>query len=176
MEQAAARSPFSRFAEAEALGRDHPASCRLAMTPEELELHHAIRHRVFVEEQGFFDGTDRDEHDEDPASLHVLGLCGSVACGAVRLYPLDEEGLWKGDRLAVVRAFRRRRVGGPLVRFAVRTASERGGSRMIAHVQVSNVAFFERLGWVTEGEPTVYVGHPHQVMVIDLREAGAVSS
>jgi putative N-acetyltransferase (TIGR04045 family) len=169
MEQVSARSPFSRSAEAEALARDLPASCRLATTPEELELHHAIRHRVFVEEQGFFQDTDRDEHDDDPATLHVLGLCGRVACGAVRLYPLDDEGLWKGDRLAVIRAFRRRRVGAPLVRFAVRTAAERRGSRMIAHVQVSNVPFFERLGWVREGEPIEYVGHPHHVMAIDLR-------
>lgn len=169
MDQTAALSPFSRSAKAEVLDRNLPASCRLATTPEELELHHAIRHRVFVEEQGFFRGTDRDEHDDHPETLHVLGLCGRVASGAVRLYPLDETGLWKGDRLAVVRAFRRRRVGAPLVRFAVRTAAERGGSRMIAHVQVSNVPFFERLGWVPQGEPTEYVGHPHQVMAIELR-------
>jgi putative N-acetyltransferase (TIGR04045 family) len=171
MDRVAAVSPFSTSTEVEeaAALRRPDVSCRPASSPEELEIHHAIRHRVFVEEQAFFRETDRDEHDEDPAPLHVLGLCGRVACGAVRLYPLEEPGVWKGDRLAVLRAFRRRRVGAPLVRFAVHTAAGRGGDRMIAHVQVSNVSFFERLGWVAEGDPEEYVGHPHQVMAIDLR-------
>jgi hypothetical protein len=40
---------------------------------------------------------------------------------------------------------------------------------MIAHIQPSNVNFFERLGWERVGEPMEYVGHPHQVMAIDLR-------
>jgi putative N-acetyltransferase (TIGR04045 family) len=170
MEPTAVVSPFSRSAELEeAAAGGHAVTCRIAVTSEELELHHAIRHDAFVVEQGFFDGTDRDEHDERPETLRVLALCGRVACGAVRLYPLDDPGLWKGDRLAVPPAYRRRRVGAPLVRFAVRTAAERGGTRMIANVQVANVPFFERLGWIAEGEPREYVGHPHQAMAIDLR-------
>lgn len=143
----------------------------MAATPDEEALHHEIRRRVFVEEQGFFEGTDRDEHDDDPATLKVLSLWGPVAGGAVRLYPLDEKGLWKGDRLAVLDSFRRRRLGAPLVRFAVKTAGERGGSRMLAHVQVPNVPFFERLGWEPVGEPEEFVGHLHQVMAIELRPA-----
>ena len=46
--------------------------------------------------------------------------------GAVRLYPLDEAGLWKGDRLAVLRDARPLPAGGPLVRFAVETAGRMG--------------------------------------------------
>ena len=101
----------------------------------------------------------------------MLSLWGPVAGGAVRLYPLDDEGLWKGDRLAVLDPFRRRRLGGPLVRFAVKTAGERSGHRMLAHVQVPNVPFFERLGWHTVGEPEEFVGHLHQLMAIELRPA-----
>jgi len=55
-----------------------------------------------------------------------------------------------------------------LVRFAVRTAGRRGGTRMTAHVQLPNVAFFEHLGWYTVGGPVSYVGRPHQTMAIDL--------
>lgn len=122
-----------------------------------------------MKEQGFFEGTDRDSRDEDPATLHVLGLCGPVAGGAVRLYPLEEPGRWKGDRLAVLPAFRRRGLGGPLVRFAVRAAAERAGRIMVAHIQPKNVPFFRRLGWYTVGEPAPYVGRPHQLMAIHLR-------
>ena len=53
----------------------------------------------------------------------------------MRLYPLDEAGLWKGDRLAVLADARTLGVGTPLVRFAVATAGEHGGTRMIALIQ-----------------------------------------
>ena len=43
----------------------------------------------------------------------------------MRLYPLDEAALWKGDRLAVLPEARPARSGAPLVRFAVETAGER---------------------------------------------------
>lgn len=164
-------------------------ACRAGRDPEELSLHHEIRRRVFVEEQGLFDGSDRDAHDEDPATVRILGLCGDVAGGAVRCYPLTDHltngsnvsngdgavdavdhgpGLWKGDRLAVLPSFRHNGLGAPLVRFAVRTAAEAGGRKMIAHIQPSNVAFFQHLGWYTVGEPVSYVGRPHQTMAIDL--------
>ena len=40
----------------------------------EAAVHAAIRHAVFVEEQGLFDGTDRDGFDTDPTTEHVLGF------------------------------------------------------------------------------------------------------
>ena len=39
---------------------------------------------------------------------------------------------------------------------------------MVAHVQPSNVTFFTRLGWSSEGELETYVGLPHQQMRISL--------
>ena len=171
MDRAAVLSPFSRFAEAEeALAAGLPVSCRIVGSPEELAVHFAIREAVFVGEQGFFEGTDRDDHDGDPATLHVLGLFGRVAGGAVRLYPLEKPGLWKGDRLAVLPAFRKHGLGAPLVRFAVGTAAERGGEVMVAYIQPRNVGFFENLGWYRVGEVEPYVGRPHQQMAIDLRQ------
>lgn len=170
MAQVAVISPFSTEAE-EALARRHQIACLAATGPDQVAIHHEIRRRVFVEEQGFFEGSDRDDHDDDAATVKVLGLYGPVAGGAVRLYPLEEPGLWKGDRLAVLGPFRKRGVGGPLVRFAVRTAGELGGRRMIAHIQPPNVHFFERLGWERDGEPIDYVGRPHQLMGIDLTPA-----
>jgi putative N-acetyltransferase (TIGR04045 family) len=162
-------SPFASPAEAaEAVRLREPVECRAAQSPDEVALHREIRRRVFVEEQGFFEASDVDVHDHDPATVRVLGLCGRVAGGAVRLYPLGEPGLWKGDRLAVLPEFRSIGMGGPLVRFAVRTAGAAGGSRMLAHVQPANVVFFERLGWRAVGRPVDYVGHPHQLMEIDL--------
>src|SRR5260370_2446343 len=68
-------------------------TCRAAATAGERCAHFRIRHQVFVIEQGLFrrpDGTgdDTDAHDDDPATIHVVGLAGETICGTVRLYPL----------------------------------------------------------------------------------------
>lgn len=165
-------SPFSRAADAVlALGPGLPVTCGIASGPEELCIHLQIRQRIFVEEQRFFEGTDLDGHDDDPSTIHVLGLCGSVAGGAVRLYPLPEPGRWKGDRLAVLPEFRKLWMGAELVRFAVRTAGEQGGHLMIAHIQPQNVRFFRHLGWNPVGESVEFHGHPHQMMAIPLQQS-----
>jgi putative N-acetyltransferase (TIGR04045 family) len=146
--------------------------CRPAATAEELGTHHRIRHEVFVEEQQLFTGTDRDDHDVHPGTVHVLGLLGGEPVGTVRLFPLDAEGeLWQGDRLAVLRSARIHGLGRPLVRYAVATAGERGGREMVAHIQLQNVALFERIGWRKHGDVEIYVGVHHQPMAIDLRAA-----
>jgi putative N-acetyltransferase (TIGR04045 family) len=145
------------------------ALCRVADDPWSIDQHHRIRHDVFVEEQRLFHPSDHDEHDDDPATIKVLSLRGAEPVGAVRLYPLDAaRGLWQGDRLAVLPSYRRFAAGAPLVRFAVRTAGERGGALMVAHIQLANVPFFERLGWRCDGPVEVYVGVRHQPMAISL--------
>jgi len=153
------------------------AQCRNVETAAELALHLAIRRQVFVAEQGIFDADDRDRRDDDPATVHVIGYVDGAAAGTVRLYPLRREPdgrvLWQGDRLAVRPEFRRHHVGGPLVRYAVRTAGQLGGGRMIAHVQLANVVFFRYLGWTVAGQPEPYQGLPHQRMTIALGEAAA---
>lgn len=145
------------------------ARCRIAATPEEVEVHHRIRHQVFVDEQRLFDGSDVDSHDAEPHCVHILGLWDGEPVGTVRAFVLDHEaGLWQGDRLAVLPRYRVRNLGKPLVRFAVATAGERGGRLMVAHIQLPNVAFFERIGWYKDGDVETYVGVEHQPMAIPL--------
>ncbi len=145
-----------------------PAQIRIVRDQAELVRHLAIRRQVFVEEQAIFAGTDRDERDQDPATLHVIGYWERRPAGTVRLYPLDEPGLWKGDRLAVLPPYRRHDLGALLVRFAVASAAERDGRRMIAFIQLPNVEFFLRLGWRLAGPPLEYAGRPHQMMDVAL--------
>ncbi|HVL83675.1 MAG TPA: MSMEG_0567/Sll0786 family nitrogen starvation N-acetyltransferase [Pseudonocardia sp.] len=144
--------------------------CRLVADAADRAGAAAIRHAVFVAEQGVFAGSDADDHDAGPDTLHVLGLVDGQPAGTVRLYPLDPgdpTGDWQGDRLAVLPAFRTTGLGAPLVRFAVATAAAHGGRRMIAHVQPPNETFFRRLGWARRGAET-YVGRPHLLMDIAL--------
>jgi putative N-acetyltransferase (TIGR04045 family) len=159
-------------------------TCRAVTTRAERDAHFQVRRQVFVAEQGLFrgtngtngrsgidgdrDGTDRDGHDDDPATIHVVGLADDQICGTVRLYPLGTDGMWKGDRLAVLPSHRHLGLGAPLVRFAVSSAGRLGGREMEAFIQPANVAFFRWLGWRRTGDLVDYAGIPHQRMLIDL--------
>ncbi|GEL27156.1 acetyltransferase [Pseudonocardia sulfidoxydans NBRC 16205] len=155
-----------------------PTGCRAALTAADRDEVFAIRRTVFVAEQSLFEGSDLDDRDDDPTTIHVVGTVGGITAGTVRLYPLrpgHPEGDWQGDRLAVLPGFRSSGLGAPLVRFAVATAGELGGARMIAHVQMPNEMFFRRLGWARVGAPEIYVGQPHLLMEIDLQAARTAS-
>jgi putative N-acetyltransferase (TIGR04045 family) len=143
--------------------------CRTIRTPDELAAHFRVRHQVFVDEQRIFADSDRDEHDQDPLTVHVVGVADGMVGGAVRLFPLDAAAKrWQGDRLAVLPGRRTIGLGPPLVRCAVRLAGARGGELMIAHIQLANVSFFRRLGWDDDGDIEMYAGLPHQPMSIKL--------
>ena len=151
-------------------------TCRAVTTRAERRAHFQIRRQVFVAEQGLFRGIsdisgisgDLDGHDDDPATIHVVGLADDQICGTVRLYPLGADGVWKGDRLAVLASHRHLGLGAPLVRFAVSSAGRLGGREMEAFIQPANVAFFRWLGWRQTGDLVDYAGIPHQRMLIDL--------
>jgi putative N-acetyltransferase (TIGR04045 family) len=162
------RAPLSAFSAT--LAPEVLETCRIAATPEQVSRHHHIRREVFVTEQCLFAGTDTDGHDCSVEVIKVLGYHAGQAGGAVRLYPLDRSARqWQGDRLAVLPSFRTHGLAKPLVRFAVGWAAALGGETMVAHIQIGNVAFFERLGWTRQGDQELYVGVPHQQMAIDLR-------
>lgn len=145
-------------------------ACRLSRDADERGHHFAIRRAVFCAEQGMFGGRDdHDDRDDEDDTLHAVGAEHDVIGGTVRLYPLSADGLlWQGDRLAVLPAFRHGSLGGSLVRFAVRTAGERGGERMVAMIQVPNVRFFRALGWSVDGPAATFHGREHQPMAIAL--------
>lgn len=146
----------------------HVVTCRPVAGTAEISAHHRIRHEVFVLEQELFAGSDVDALDADPATVHLVGLVDGVLIGTVRLWP-RADGSWHGDRLAVLSGERHIGLGRPLVRLAVRTAQERGGTVMTAHVQLANVRFFRTLGWAPDGTAADYLGAPHQPMRIALR-------
>jgi len=149
-------------------GRD--LELRVARSADDRAAHFLVRHTVFVDEQQIFHDTDRDVWDE--SAVHVVAAMGPLVVGAVRLYRLDEAGLWQGDRLAVLPDARRTlRAGAPLVRFAVATAGELGGHTMIANIQQRNVPFFQHLGWRRVGLLAPYHGLTHQRMAIGLSAA-----
>lgn len=146
--------------------------CRQVSSAAELADHFAIRHRIFVDEQAIFTESDLDLHDRDTSAVALIGYCDGVAAGTVRLFALDAaDSTWQGDRLAVLAPYRTRGLGAPLVRCAVATAAVLGGRLMSAHIQLTNVRFFQRLGWEARGDREIYAGLVHQPMSIDLPPA-----
>ena len=135
---------------------------RLACGPEELAAYFEIRHMVFVKEQGMFDGSDVDAHDEQ--ALPIVALLEGRVVGVVRCYS-TQGGIWYGGRLAVHPDHRTGQVGALLVKKAVELMRARGDvRRFLATVQVQNAGFFRRLGWLRVGRVVRLHGKPHQVM------------
>jgi putative N-acetyltransferase (TIGR04045 family) len=138
---------------------------------EELDQYFAVRHSVFVAEQGIFAESDGDEHDR--GAIHIIAkdpVTGEVV-GAVRCYP-QGDGPWFGGRLAVRKGYRHNGTARGLVHKAVDLMRERCCPRFLAQVQVSNVHFFLELGWRSVGTPVIYCGLPHQLMEADLKADG----
>ena len=144
---------------------------KLAENQAERAGYFAVRHAIFVDEQGLFHETDVDEHDADPATVPLVAVSGDSGevVGAVRCYAAGDD-VWYGGRLAVLAGYRRHpaAIGPNLCRLAEVSVSERGCRRFLAYIQMQNVRFFQRLGWTVVGEPTEYHGQPHQLMAAAL--------
>lgn len=138
--------------------------CRvgIATTPWELESYYQVRSRVFVMEQGIYSVTDRDRYDEE--AIPIIAVMDGVVAGVVRCYRKSDR-FWYGGRLAVLPEYRVYNIGAMLVRKAVEIMSNhRDVERFLATVQIQNVRFFKRLGWLSLGRPIFLKGVKHQVM------------
>jgi len=141
--------------------------CRIAASVEELNAHYSVRETSFVRHQGLFAGSDVDEFDRDPRTMHLVAVCeptGEVA-GAVRCYVRDD-GVWFGGRLVVSQAFRasKLKVAPALVRAAEEHVRATGATTFLAYIQCRYVKLFEHIGWVRIGGEVEYAGTPHQLM------------
>lgn len=141
-------------------------TCRFARTEDELSVCYQIRHQVFVEEQGIFKVSDRDEMDEE--AIHIIAKAGDVVQGTVRLNR-KYDGQWWGSRLAVIPKFRGI-AGRSLVHKAEETVREKKGKVLRAYIQEKRVDFFRQLGWKEIGELIQYCGLPHKIMEADLNK------
>lgn len=121
-----------------------------------------VRFTVFVEEQKVPAEIELDEFD--PASLHALafGADGAVL-GTGRLLPDGHIG-----RMAVLRETRGAGVGGALLSALMQAARSRGDRRVVLSAQTHAIPFYERFGFVAEGEEYDDAGIPHRRMSLDL--------
>lgn len=129
-----------------------------------------LRRKVFCEEQGLFEGDDRDAIDEAAIAIvatSLLAVTPDEVVGTVRIHEIAP-GVWQGSRLAVAQDYRRvGTLGAALIKLAVSSAHGKGCRRFIAQVQRQNALLFRRLHWRTL-EVVELHGRTHHVMEADL--------
>ena len=117
-----------------------------------------VRHAVFVEEQKVPAEIELDEFD--PVSLHALAFdrAGRLL-GTGRLLPDGHIG-----RMAVLRQARGLGVGGALLTALMQAARARGDREVALSAQTHAIPFYERFGFVADGEEYDDAGIPHRRM------------
>jgi len=117
-----------------------------------------IRLTVFVEEQRVPVEIEWDEHDA--TSVHALAYSpagGAVATG--RLLPDGHIG-----RMAVLKEWRGKGVGGAILERLIGVACERGDREIELFAQTQALEFYRRYGFAESGEVFEEAGIPHQAM------------
>ena len=118
-----------------------------------------IREAVFLREQGVPEDMEWDEFDA--VSRHALAYEATgraVATG--RLLPDGHIG-----RMAVLRGFRRRGMGGAVLAALLEEARRLGYPELMLHAQTHAAPFYARFGFVPEGAEFMEAGIPHLLMV-----------
>ncbi len=122
-----------------------------------------LRTQVFIDEQRIPKEMEWD--DEDAVCVHAVGcnrLGHPVATG--RLLP-SQQGVAKIGRMAVDRVLRGNGLGRSVLLALMEVARQRGDRQVALHAQRSAEGFYQRLGFVAQGEPFVEAGIDHIAMV-----------
>ena len=114
----------------------------------------AIRHQVFVEEQGI--PAELEYDGADLSAIHVLAYQGEDAVATGRLL-LEPDGVGVLGRIAVIAPVRGQGIGGQVVRQLEQCAVAAGVQRLILHPHAYLEKFYTALGYQTiaGGESTV---------------------
>ncbi|MGM0564988.1 MAG: GNAT family N-acetyltransferase [Pseudomonadota bacterium] len=120
-----------------------------------------VRRRVFIDEQGVPESEEWDRHDD--FAVHALVVIDGevVATGRLTREP-------KIGRMAVLPEHRGKSIGTAVLEALLHAARERGLPSVNLHAQVTAAPFYQRFGFVAEGEPFDEVDIPHQKMRLDL--------
>lgn len=118
----------------------------------------AIRQAVFIDEQQV--PVEEEWDGLDPQCRHVLARDDAGApIGTGRLTPQRSIG-----RMAVLADWRGRGVGAALLQALVDQARALGWDRVSLHAQVHAIGFYQRHGFVAEGDPFMEAGIEHRSM------------
>jgi len=132
---------------------DTPAAC------------YAMRHQVFVGEQGV---PIEEELDElDPEASHLLATDNGVPVGTARV--VYQDGFAKIGRVCVLKSARGTGLGADLIKAAVQLAKDQPGiTKAKLGAQLHALGFYEKLGFSVYGPVYLDAGIEHRDMVLAL--------
>ncbi|MGI9289102.1 MAG: GNAT family N-acetyltransferase [Pseudomonadales bacterium] len=134
-----------------------PVEFKIAADLEELSKAFAVRCIVFCGEQDVPYTVERDKYDV--AALHIVGQAGGEPMAAARIrFDADCARL---ERIAIVKAYRGKGYGDQLMQFMLQTCADRGYRKTKLHAQTHALAYYEKYGFVAEGEVFLDGGIEH---------------
>ena len=133
---------------------------KLVETEEDMEAAIGVRFRVFVDEQSVPADIELDEYDA--VATHAIAIEDGQAIGTGRMY--FEDGEAHIGRMAVDLPYRRRGVGGLVLRFLEQEAQAQGATEIVLHAQDYVKAFYAAHGYTEHGDTFMEAGILHVEM------------
>ena len=122
----------------------------------------AIRDLVFVQEQGVPLALEWDEFDA--VCWHAIAYDSKQrVCGTGRLLPA-QQGVSSIGRMAVLPEYRGQGIGASLLIALLERAQQRHDHAVVLHAQTHALGFYEKFGFIKEGEQYLEAGIPHYSM------------
>lgn len=122
-----------------------------------------IRKRVFIEEQGVPEEMELDEFDL--TAQHALAYLNSQCIGTARLASLPGN-IGRIGRMAVLPAHRSEGIGSQLLNALLTKGKAQGITRFELHAQLSAIPFYERFGFIAQGDIYDEAGIAHRDMML----------
>lgn len=136
---------------------------RTAQNSTEREAAFAVRHTVFLDEQGVLPEEEWDAFDA--TATHFIAIAGSEVVGAARLRLIEGGSTGKIERLAVLQPYRGKSVGAALMQAMLDWLQARNIAKSVLEAQTYAIPFYERFGFVAEGEVYMDARIEHRKMV-----------
>lgn len=132
----------------------------------ELEDYHAIREKVFVEEQQV---SLQDEFDEyEKTSIHFLAYYNNQAAGTGRLR-VDNQYI-KFERIATLNNMRHKGIARAIMQTMETYARKYYNEKTpMLHAQLSAIDLYKKLGWVSIGDNFMECNIAHRMMIKPLK-------
>jgi predicted GNAT family N-acyltransferase len=132
-----------------------------------------IRRTVFTEEQGIDAEVDVDEHDGDPSitrtAVHVLAKLDGQPVATARMVLGESTDVEAHiGRVAVLEVHRGKNFGRAVMEALQDIARDLGYREIVLGAEVTAAGFYERLGYVCEGDTYMLVGVLQQDMRLKL--------
>lgn len=123
-----------------------------------------IRKEVFVEEQGF----ENEFDDIDNISVHLVTYDKDKPVATCRIYYNEEKKAYTVGRIAVVKAYRGKKIGAEILQESIIQTEALGGKALYLHAQCRATEFYEKQGFEKIGAIDFDENCPHIWMYKEL--------